>query len=47
MDSDPIKDLEIFARVMTIAKTHKISTESNGTKKIRNACGLSSLQLLS
>ncbi|WP_392530159.1 hypothetical protein [Nostoc sp. C117] len=28
MDSDPIKDLEIIAHVMTIAKTHKISTES-------------------
>ncbi len=28
MDSDPIKDLEIVAHVMTIAKTHKISAKS-------------------
>lgn len=27
MDSDPVKDLEIVAYVMTIAKTHKISVK--------------------
>jgi hypothetical protein len=27
MDSDPIKDLEIVAHVMTIAETHKISAK--------------------
>ncbi|QSJ18487.1 hypothetical protein JYQ62_06850 [Nostoc sp. UHCC 0702] len=27
MDSDPIRDLEIIAHVMTIAKTHKITTK--------------------
>lgn len=27
MDSDPVKDLEIVAHVMTIAKTHKISVK--------------------
>ncbi len=29
MEADPIKDLEIIAHVMTIAKTHKISTSAD------------------